>query len=255
MASTFTPSTPYSTDNPKVQRLNSLLVKLLCKEGLPFRLVDSEAFREFVHELDPRYTLPTRQVVSAKLIPNKFTEVKSDIQTKLSAVKSCSLTADMWTSSSNDSYLGVTAHWLDDNFNVESHCLTVRPAPGSHTADFLEKEISTVLDDWSLREKELFMVTDSGANIKKAMTHMDTVTWRPCFAHTLQLCVNAGLSNREVTELPKLLAKARAIVGHFRRSPLATSQLLQAQKQLDIPQHKLLQDCATRWNSQVCTVV
>jgi len=54
-----------------------------------------------------------------------------------------------------------------------------------------------------------------------------------------------------MTEQPKVLSKARAIVGHFRRSPLATTELKKAQNQLNVPEHKLLQDCATRWNSQV----
>ena len=93
-------------------------------------------------------------------------------------------------------------------------------------------------------------VTDSGANVKKALANMAVERWRPCFAHTLQLCVNGSLTQKEVSELPKIMAKARAIVGHFRRSPLATTQLERAQQQLDLPRHKLLQDCATRWNSQ-----
>ena len=84
---------------------------------------------------------------------------------------------------------------------------------------------------------------------------MPGVLWRPCFAHTLQLCVNGALTSREVTDLPKILSKARSIVGHFRRSPTATSQLAKAQEQLSLPRHQLLQDCATRWNSQVSTNV
>jgi len=40
-------------------------------------------------------------------------------------------------------------------------------------------------------------------------------------------------------------------VGHFRRSLLATTELEKAQIQLGLPRHKLLQDCATRWNLQV----
>ena len=93
--------------------------------------------------------------------------------------------------------------------------------------------------------------TDSGANVKKAIANMPELKWRPRFAHTLQLVVNGGMAAKEVSEIPKILSRARAIVGHFRRSPLATSHLEKAQNQLNLLSHKLLRDCPTRWNSQV----
>jgi len=73
------------------------------------------------------------------------------------------------------------------------------------------------------------VVTDSGANVKKAMTQLHVERWWPCFAHTLQLCVNGSINHKDVSDLPKILAKACTIVGHFRRSPLATTQLERAQ--------------------------
>jgi len=143
--------------------------------------------------------------------------------------------------------LGVTAHWLDSSFVMNSHCLAVRPAP----SDNLKAELTKVADEWQLDMSTLHAVTDSGANIKKAMAQLPLQKWRPCFAHTLQLCVNGALSHRSVSELPKVVAKARNIVSHFRRSPLASMELQKAQQQLGLPEHKLLQDCPTRWNSQV----
>ena len=64
-------------------RLHSLLVQLVCQEGLPFRVVESSAFKAFIAELDPRYKLPTRQALSAQLIPKKYEETKSDIKQSL----------------------------------------------------------------------------------------------------------------------------------------------------------------------------
>ena len=255
LTATFARNTPYEDANPKVARLNSLLVDLVCKEGLSFRLIESEAFKAFVHELDPRYRLPTRQALSATLVPEKYDKVKSEIKAGLSQSVSQSVTTDMWTASNNVAYMGVTAHWLDGNFGVHNKCLAVKPAPGSHTADLISTELTEVLKDWAIAQKDLHVITDSGANVKKAVSLMPGVLWRPCFAHTLQLCVNGALASREVTDLPKILSKSRSIVGHFRRSPLATSQLAKAQEQLILPRHKLLQDCATRWNSQVSTNV
>jgi len=241
----------YDAANPKVHRLNDLLVALICKVGLPISLVESSEFKEFVHALDPRYVLPTHQCVSQVLIPERYKKSQEAITTDLESALAPSMTTDMWTSSSNVSYMGITAHWVDQEFKSHNKCLAVRPVPGSHTADFISKELSAVCHEWSVDVGALHVVTDSGANVKKAMTQLPIQKWRPCFAHNLQLVVNGALASKEVSDLPKIVSKARSIVGHFRRSPLATTQLQKAQEQLQIPQQKLIQDCPTRWNSQV----
>ena len=93
-----------------------------------------------------------------------------------------------WTSSNNVAYMGVTAHWLDGSFGMHNKCLAVKPAPGSHTADLISSELTQVLEEWSIVQQDLHIVTDSGANVKKAMSLISGVLWRPCFAHTLRLC-------------------------------------------------------------------
>ena len=76
----------------------------------------------------------------------------------------------------------------------------------------------------------------------------DILKWPdiPCFGHTLQLCVVAGLDN---STLNRLLAAARKLVGHFKHSPLAMGFLKEKQRAMNIPEHKLIQDVNTRWNS------
>jgi len=45
VAGMYSRTAPYTADNAKVDRLNTLLVELICREGLPMRLVDSNAFK------------------------------------------------------------------------------------------------------------------------------------------------------------------------------------------------------------------
>ena len=49
--------------------------------------------------------------------------------------------------------------------------------------------------------------------------------------------------------LKKLIKKATKIVGYFEHSHLATKALENQQKRLKLPKHRLIQACATRWNS------
>lgn len=49
--------------------------------------------------------------------------------------------------------------------------------------------------------------------------------------------------------MSRLLGRVRPIVAHFHRSSVANSILKEKQLLLDLPQHKLVMDVKTRWNS------
>ena len=46
-----------------------------------------------------------------------------------------------------------------------------------------------------------------------------------------------------------IIITCKQIVGHFSHSQLAYNKLAMLQTRHDLPQHKLIQDAATRWNS------
>lgn len=136
-------------------------------------------------------------------------------------------------------------------------CLAVRHTPGSHTAKLLAQHTTEILHEFGVvLDNGVHIITDNAANVRLAMTKvMTNVKWRPCFAHSLQLVINSSVDSPEVAGLSKMLAKASAIVGHFRHSPSATTALMTIQADNKLPQHKLVQDVATRWNSQVINVL
>ena len=68
----------------------------------------------------------------------------------------------------------------------------------------------------------------------------------PCFGHTLQLAVNSGLDLAPVSRLTAVCCK---LVGHFKHSVVAMGALREKQQNLNIPQHSIISDVATRWNS------
>ena len=61
----------------------------------------------------------------------------------------------------------------------------------------------------------------------------------PCFGHTLQLAVNAGL---EIHTISRLTGVCKKIVSHFKHSVVAMTALHERQAALNLPQHSLLQE-------------
>ena len=153
----------------------------------------------------------------------------------------------------NVAFTGVTLHYVDNNFNAINKCLAVCHTSGSHTYKVLAEHTTAILAEYGIKlDVPVHIVTDNASNMKVAMTKlMRNVHWQPCFAHTLQFVIVTPLESKEVSALGKVLSKARTIVGHYRRSPSAATALTAIQTDLNLPLHKLVQDVATRWNSQV----
>ena len=53
----------------------------------------------------------------------------------LSTAANINFTTDMWTSRRNDGYIGITAHWIDQDFTIHEALLACELLPSPHTAD------------------------------------------------------------------------------------------------------------------------
>jgi len=74
-----------------------------------------------------------------------------------------------------------------------------------------------------------------------------------CVAHTLQLSVKRSLASQQ--SLDTALALCRKIATHFSHSTLAKEKLREIQQTLQLPEHVMMQDVQTRWNSTFYMVV
>jgi hypothetical protein len=89
--------------------------------------------------------------------------------------------------------------------------------------------------------KKMAAITDSGANIKKAIANLiGRMKHKPCFAHAVNLVAQNFC---EHAELQPVLAAIKDIFKSFKQSVAASDQL---RKQTNL---KLIQSVPTRWNS------
>ena len=117
---------------------------------------------------------------------------------------------------------------------------------GPNIAAWIEQAVEKIEIPTS---KIVAVVHDNGSNVVLAANILQEkngwVSVR-CAGHTLQLVRNHAL---EIPQISKALGAARCLVEHFKRSELTASKLKMKQKQLVTPEHKLVQDVSTRWNS------
>lgn len=240
---------PLKSNEPRAKSITHHIGRMMCLDNRPFSLVEDRGFTEFVKFLEPRYVLPSRKHFSNTVIPQMYQECRDNVNKKLDEAEYISLTTDMWTSTANDDYLSLTAHFVDSNFVLQHLNIEVIPFPElSHTGNNLCNFITQTLREWKLHTKVVAIVRDNARNITSGLETSE-FEHLSCLAHTLQLVVKDGLLNNK--NVNNLIANGRRIVGHFKHSCKATKELKKAQDILQMKKHKLIQDEPTRWNSSL----
>lgn len=133
------------------------------------------------------------------------------------------LTTDCWTSRCNESYIAVTAHFVNKDFILKTVLLECRELSERYTAVNLRDDIRSIITKWKLEAKVVLVVSDNASNIKNAI-HTLHLRHLGCFAHTISLVIEESLKCES-----DLINKVKTIVTHFRKSTIAHKILEKSQ--------------------------
>lgn len=243
-------------NSPRSKGISKALGRFLAKDMRPYSLVESGPFQDFVSTLEPAYSMPSRVYFSKTVVPELYEQTVSLVRDQLQSSKYVALTTDGWTSKATQSYVTVTAHCVDANWELKSFVLQTRALNDSHTAENLAKVLNEAVAEWNLQKFwksdgaaeaiPIAITSDNAQNIVKAI---DIAGFQPhirCFAHCLNLSAQKAI---DLPSVSRLLGRMRRVVTFFHQSTTASHLLKEKQKALDLPQHKLINDVRTRWNS------
>lgn len=168
----------------------------------------------------------------------------------LEDVSSLAFTADAWISRATEAYLGVSCHFMTKDWQMKTLNLATMYLEERHTAQNIMTWLEEVIDKFNISPTKIkAVVHDNGANMVAAMRLLEQKHgWASvrCAGHTLQLVINHALKD---TTISRAISASRSIVDYFRRSELAHTKLVAKQKQMNSPEHSMIQDVSTRWNS------
>lgn len=143
------------------------------------------------------------------------------------------LTDDGWTSRRNKSYTAVTAHWIDDNWKLNSCTLGCKPKEGRATAVDHVAAVESMMAKFSLSYKKLVAnVTDTEATmiaagrllIDHSLANGGKASWGPCVDHVLEC--STGIAFDDIPNSLGTMAGCRKLAGHFHSSSQANDILL-----------------------------
>jgi hypothetical protein len=97
-----------------------------------FTIAQHKYFVTFIKSLQPSFPFKSRVTVR-KEIMELYKEEKNMLYAHFKKLTCCvSFTMDTWTSIQNKPYLCVTAHWIDDNWNMQKRIVNFMHVEGSH---------------------------------------------------------------------------------------------------------------------------
>ncbi|TRY82969.1 hypothetical protein DNTS_033317 [Danionella cerebrum] len=167
---------------------------------------------------DSFYKPPSRATVMMK-IHELYENEKEKRNLVLAQVNYIALTGDHWTSVSNNNYLGVTAHYINDTWELKSFALTILKTEERHFAEACKEQFLSVARKWDIEAKMTTIGTDSARNMVAAI---------------------------RLTRYEHMNCRSHGAAKYYSES---RRQRLSQQVSLGKKQEPLIQDVPTRWNS------
>ena len=124
-----------SSTQPKIERftvprarqdcLNRELSILLATKCLPLSLAESPPFRRFMSKCAPGYEVPCAKTIKANYIKPMNEQLRQKIKEE-GENKKFGLTCDLWSNVNQESFLGLTCHYIADDIkrNVTLECVS-----------------------------------------------------------------------------------------------------------------------------------
>ena len=113
------------------EQITSTVVDYIVGDLKPISTVEGKNFKKMMECLEPKYVVPARSTITLR-IEKKFEHSKDRLRQRISKVENMSLTFDAWTSMNMESFMSVTAHFVDDT-TLQSCLLSCKLLDDNHT--------------------------------------------------------------------------------------------------------------------------
>ncbi|XP_034040278.1 uncharacterized protein LOC117522970 [Thalassophryne amazonica] len=163
---------------------------------------------------------------------------------QLAHVSKTAITCNGWTSVAQDHYLTVTVHYIYKG-SIQQKVLSTEAVYEAQTGLVVAEEIHKILQEFKLTGKVLAATVDNASNLDVALKNFKFLKVG-CFAHTLNLAAQKVYGIQAVT---RWCAKIRAVVVWLKHSTISKTVLREKQRLLNLPEHNVILDVRTCWNS------
>ena len=251
--------------DPRLQsRWDAAVVEFVYEAGVSFEVC--QKLDILLHSIWPtgklRVTVRNARTVS-RHVSEKSTSLKVDVYSIIKAdsikTKAFAFTTDLWRSRALDSFMALTCHYINDDFQLVKLVPFIQYfGENRHTGKNLQLMMDQFMEVLGLDDPEFlkFVVCDNASNNVVMIRLTNGVIEYYCAIHTMSLCVKdifllEILSIKVQTCMEKCLELAKFV----RRSEHNRNELRAACKEKEIGFILPKKPVETRWNSKEANVV
>ncbi|XP_045671415.1 zinc finger BED domain-containing protein 4 [Ursus americanus] len=243
--------------HPVAKKITSLIAEMIALDLQPYSFVDNVGFNRLLEYLKPQYSLPSPSYFSRTAIPGMYNNVKQIVLSHLKEAESgvIHFTSGIWMSNQTREYLTLTAHWVTFASSARPYCedhhcsalLDVSQVDCDYSGSGIRKQLECWWEAWvTSTGLQIGITVTDNASIGKTLSEGERASVQ-CFSHTVSLAVSEALKSQRMVQ--GLLSIARKLCERVQRSPRAKERLAELQREYALPQHHLLQDVPSRWNT------
>nr|CAI5836932.1 unnamed protein product [Callosobruchus analis] len=168
----------YDTDDPRAKAVTQTIAEQICIDMEPFDLVNKQGFQRTIKQLCPKYKMVSRPHISENVIPDMYCRVKNKVKNLLHELPHIIVTTDLWTAASSiNDFISLTAHGLNENFELKTYCLKVFPFEGEkHNSENIAGNLRQLFQDWGINEQPSCNTNGSGTDQIKDLLLATSVT-------------------------------------------------------------------------------
>lgn len=124
---------------------------MLILDELPFKFVEREGFCFFCKAMNPHFIIPSR-FTAARDCYTLFIEERKKLKNCFKKLSSrICFTTDSWASGQNLNYMCLTAHFIDDDWNLHKKIINFCPIVG-HKGTLIGRAVEKCLNEWELKK-------------------------------------------------------------------------------------------------------
>ena len=262
------------------QGFRESLVHWIVSTDQPFTVVETDSFKEMIKLCNKNAAIPSADTVKGDIL-EMFKQKRDVLRTKLHDFDCrMSFTLDGWTTPNNKAFLGITIHYIDNNWTLQDILMDVVELSGPHSGENLSDAFEKSAEELCVLTKMLAITCDNAANndvlLQKLEDHCKlnniefNAKWNHvrCIAHIMNLAVQAILKavkigkpqeEEELLEeienekggvaIKDVASKLRKVIVKIRSSPQRSRRFAQQCEIAGLPVKNLILDIKTRWNS------
>ncbi|GBC12416.2 zinc finger BED domain-containing protein 1-like [Rhizophagus irregularis DAOM 181602=DAOM 197198] len=265
-----------NNEKPTQHGFRKKLLQWVVRDDQPFITIECQEFKNMVKYLWPSVNVPSANTLRRDLSAN-FEQVKDKVRLELQETPGLlSFTVDAWTSKNQLPFLGISVHWINKKWELQSLTLDFCLLSGQHSGENLAQQFLKVLEDFNIETKLLAIGCDNASNMDVMLNKISSslrsknILFNPnnqrvrCFAHIINLAAKKAVENLYISdlndddnldigettnELMSVIYKLRKLVVRIRASPQRRERFQQQCVAIELPELELLPDIKTRWNS------